>query len=90
MAVHNTLSDLGDYLFEELERLNDSSLSGDRLAEEAKRARAMSMTASGIVSAARTQVEALSVCANAGISVKQLPRMIAGGGGGDAAKPAER
>lgn len=81
MAVRNTIADLGDYLFEELERLNSPELKGDELRAEMERAKAMSQVGSGIVDVARTQVDALRACSDAGIKVtaKQMPRLIAGG-----------
>lgn len=39
--ARNTLMDLHNILFEELERLNDESLTGDALSAEIKRARAI-------------------------------------------------
>lgn len=43
--THNKLSDLNNHLFEELERLNDESLTGEALQEERERAKTMATIA---------------------------------------------
>lgn len=48
MGVHNKQIDLDNHLFEELERLNDDELTGDRLKEEVARAKAIANIASQI------------------------------------------
>lgn len=45
----NTMSDLNNHLFEQLERLNDLELSGPKLEEEMKRAKAITSVASRII-----------------------------------------
>lgn len=47
--THNKLSDLNNYLFEELERLNDESLTGEALQEERERAKTMATIAQTII-----------------------------------------
>ena len=47
--THNKLSDLNNHLFEELERLNDESLTGDKLQEERERAKSMANIAQTII-----------------------------------------
>ena len=47
--MKNTLGDLNNHLFEELERLNDESLSGEALQEERERAKTMATIAQTII-----------------------------------------
>ena len=47
--THNKLSDLNNHLFEELERLNDESLTGEALQEERERAKSMASIAQTII-----------------------------------------
>ncbi|MDL2292252.1 hypothetical protein LJC17_01465 [Acholeplasma sp. OttesenSCG-928-E16] len=49
----NTLLDLNNHLFEQLERLNDDDLSEDEIKKESKRAKAMCTVAREIVKNAR-------------------------------------
>ncbi len=47
--MKNTLSDLNDHLFEQLERLNDDDLTDEQLDRELKRAEGMTRIASQII-----------------------------------------
>lgn len=58
MGIPNTLADLNDHLFAELERLGDESLAGDALSAEIERARAISGVAQQVVSNASTVLRA--------------------------------
>ncbi|MBU0969194.1 MAG: hypothetical protein KKC20_01040 [Proteobacteria bacterium] len=56
--MKNKLIDLNNHLFEQLERLNDDDLKGDDLAQEIKRAQAMSNCAAQIVNNAALALKA--------------------------------
>ena len=56
--MRNTLGDLNNHLFEQLERLNDEELKGDNLKEEILRAKAVTDIASRIIDNANTVLDA--------------------------------
>lgn len=76
--MKTTLSDLNNYLFEELERLNDTEeLSSDEnLEKEIKRSKAISSVAQQIVNNANTILEAQKFVADNGRA--ELPKMLLG------------
>lgn len=56
--MKNTLSDLNNHLFEQLERLNNDDLKGESLKDEIHRAKAIAGIATQIVNGAKTKVDA--------------------------------
>lgn len=74
MAKKNKLIDLNDHLFEQLERLNDENLKGDKLTEEISRSKALTGVASQIVSNAQLALEAKKTV-NDGL-IKDVPQML--------------
>jgi hypothetical protein len=74
--ARNKLNDLSNHLFEQIERLNDESLTGEKLNEEIQRAKAMAGLATPIVNAAKTFVDALKLSGCGDIQQKQLGQII--------------
>ena len=56
--MKNSLSDLNNHLFAQMERLSDESLTGDKLQEEINRAKAVTGISSQIISNARLVLDA--------------------------------
>lgn len=56
--TRNTLGDLNNLLFAELERLNDEELVGDDLKEEINRATAMSKVSNNVIANGKLVLEA--------------------------------
>jgi hypothetical protein len=72
-GTKNKLIDLNNHLFEQLERLNDSDLTGDQLNLEIERSRAMAMVSTKIIENARLALDAQKAL---GDLVNHLPSMI--------------
>lgn len=58
MGLKNTLGDLNNHLFAQLERLGDEDLKGEELQEEMGRAKAISDVATRIIANANTVLSA--------------------------------
>lgn len=56
--MKNSLSDLNNHLFAQMERLSDESLKGDELQEEISRAKAVTGISTQIISNARLVLDA--------------------------------
>ena len=74
----NTLGDLNNHLFAELERLNDESLTAEEIDKEIERAKAVSTVAANVIQTANT---VLRVCEfkDKQLGVADLPRMLTDG-----------
>lgn len=57
--MKNKITDLRNHLFEQLERLNDPDMKGDKLREEIERASAIKDVAQVIVNSAKVEVDAI-------------------------------
>lgn len=58
MGTKNTLIDLNDYLFLQIERLNDEELTPEALDQEIKRSKALSNIAGHVIGLANTVLDA--------------------------------
>lgn len=74
--MKNTLVDLNNHLFEQLERLNDEELNGEELEKEIKRAKAMTCVSSQIISNAALGLDAEKLKVEYGGRDVHLPAML--------------
>lgn len=75
--MRNTLGDLNNHLFEQLERLNDEELKGDELKEEIMRAKSVTDIASKIIDNANTVLDAKKLQSETlGRSNVTIPKML--------------
>ncbi len=76
--MKNTLGDLNNYLFAELERLDDESVKDTALAEEISRAKAITGVASQIITNGSLALEAKKFVAEYGgkDAEKKMPPML--------------
>jgi hypothetical protein len=79
MGLHNTLDDLNNHLFAELERLGDEDLTGDALESELKRADAISKVGGNVIENASLVLKAhLAFDDNMSADVAKRPRLLLG------------
>jgi hypothetical protein len=62
--MKNSLSDLNNHLFAQLERLSDENLAGDNLKEEIARAKTVTSVSREIISNARLVLDAQEIMGN--------------------------
>ena len=74
-GTKNTLSDLNDHLFAQMERLSDEDLKGDDLERELKRTSAVTGVAKEIISNAQLALDAQVKTADLPMAVT-VPRML--------------
>ena len=79
MGTKNTLGDLNNILFEELERLNDEELKGEDLQQEMNRAKAITGVATQVVMNARTVLDAAKFQDDRLDADGAVPRLLTGG-----------
>lgn len=77
--MKNTLGDLNNHLFAQLERLGDEDLEGEKLQEEIERAKAVTVIASQIISNGNLVLQAEKFKAETlGRSNSNAPKMLEG------------
>lgn len=68
--MSNTLKELNDYLFAQMERLQDNKLTGENLEAELKRSKAITDISSQIIKNGSLQLQAYESAVLTGINVK--------------------
>lgn len=76
--MKNTLVDLNDQLFEQLERLNDIDLKGDDLEEEIKRSRSIENVAKQIINNGRLVLDSQKFLDDRLNIDNDVPKMLSG------------
>jgi hypothetical protein len=76
--MRNTLGDLNNHLFAQLERLSDEELKGEELQEEISRAKTITSVASQIISNGALVLEAKRLVDDSWDKEVKLPRMLEG------------
>lgn len=76
--MKNTLGDLNNHLFMQLERLNDEDLNGEQLKEEVGRAKSVSDIANRIIENGNLVLDARKFVDNRMDIDKEVPKMLEG------------
>lgn len=80
MGTKNTLGDLTNHLFAQLERLDDEDLTPEELEREISRSKAVTDVAEQVISTANTMLRAIQVKDGAMDGKMKIPRMLSDGG----------
>jgi ribosomal protein L17 len=76
--MRNTLGDLNNHLFAQLERLSDEELTGEKLTEEINRAKAVTSVASQIIANGSLVLEARRLADDRMNTNTTIPKMLEG------------
>ena len=71
--ANNTLSDLNNHLFAQLERLGEEELTSEQIRSEALRAKAISAVAKNIIDNAKTALEGMKMTYESVDGNQQIP-----------------
>ena len=77
--MKNTLGDLNNHLFAQLERLGDEELKGEDLKEELERAKMISLVAIRIIDNGTLLLDAQKFIENSESADTKLPKLLEGG-----------
>lgn len=77
--MRNTLGDLNNHLFAQLERSSDEELTGEKLVEEINRAKAVTSVASQIIANGTLVLEARKLADDRMNADTKIPKMLEGG-----------
>ena len=80
MGTRNTLGDLTNHLFAQLERLDDEELTPEELDREIQRSKAVTEVAEQVISTASVMLRAIQVKDGAMNGNMKIPRMLSDGG----------
>ncbi|RDY70303.1 hypothetical protein DXT76_13600 [Halobacillus trueperi] len=78
--MKNTLGDLNNHLFAQLERLSDEDLSGEKLEEEINRAKTITSVSHQIISNGSLVLDAAKLREDRINADTKVPKMLEGGG----------
>lgn len=75
--MNNTLTSLNNYLFEQIERLNDDELDDAQFEKELQRSKAITDVADKVISNAKLQLDAIKTANEYGFDTgEKLPTML--------------
>lgn len=76
--MRNTLGDLNNHLFAQLERLSDEELTGEKLADEISRAKAVTSVASQLIANGSLVLDAIKMADDKMNANTSIPKMLEG------------